>query len=44
MEVKGCCWFLITDILKILFVFNRRKKLIQVWNNMRVNDDRMFFG
>ncbi len=24
------------------FVFNIRKKLIQVWNDMRVNDDKSF--
>jgi len=23
------------------FVFSRRKKFIQIWNNLRVSDDRM---
>jgi len=39
MEVNGCCqlsdyqiFFQITS-----FVFNRRKKLIPVWNNLRVS-------
>ncbi len=35
---------LVTNILKNIyfFVFSRRKKLIQAWNNMRVSNDSLF--
>jgi len=37
MEVNGYCQLSgYCHSLKCLFVFSKRKKLVQVWNNMRV--------
>jgi len=39
---KKTCYMLYQSAFLYYFVFNRRKKLIQVWNNLRMSNDKMF--
>jgi len=39
--VPSTLWLL--KLFKVSFVFNRRKKLVQVWNNMSVSNVELSF-